>query len=96
MRAAVISAVSPSGSAVFGSAPAASSRSIIVALPVMEAAMIGVTPYRFAAFTSAFAARSSSTAAASSRSTASSSAVLLSEPAALTSTRACSSWRIAA
>ena len=37
VRAAVISAVSPSGSAVFGSAPAVSSRSMMAALPLMHA-----------------------------------------------------------
>ena len=44
VRAAVISAVSPSGSVVFTSAPEASRRSMMAALPLIAAAMIGVTP----------------------------------------------------
>jgi hypothetical protein len=43
-RAAVISVVSPSGSAVFGSAPASSNRSITGALPLVAARCSGVTP----------------------------------------------------
>ena len=44
VRAAVISAVSPSGKAVFGSAPAASSFSMTAALPLTQARYNGVTP----------------------------------------------------
>ena len=44
VRAAVIKAVSPPGSVVFGSAPAFSSSSIIAALPFVQASESGVTP----------------------------------------------------
>ena len=43
VRAVVISAVSPPGSAVFASAPALSSRPIIPAFPFMQASDSGVT-----------------------------------------------------
>ena len=44
VRAAVISAVSPSAAVVFGSAPASSNCSAITALPLMEASEMGRTP----------------------------------------------------
>ena len=59
-RAAIISAVSPVGSAAFGSAPASSSSRIIAALPFEQARNNGVTPYRLASFGSAPAASNSS------------------------------------
>ena len=43
-RAAVMSTVSPPGSAVLTPAPATSRRSIIAALPLVAASAIGVTP----------------------------------------------------
>ena len=61
-RAAVMSAVSPPGVAVFGSAPASSSVRMIAALPLRAARPIGVTPYRVAAFTSAPRSINASTA----------------------------------
>ena len=76
VRAAVISAVSPPGVAVFGSAPASSSARIIAALPLVAARPIGVTPYRFAAFTSAPALISASAVVRSSRRTAQCNAVV--------------------
>ena len=44
VRAAVMSTVSPPGSAVFGSAPPRRSRSMIRALPLVAASESGVTP----------------------------------------------------
>jgi hypothetical protein len=44
VRDAVMSAVSPPGMALFGSAPAASNRSTMVALPFTQASVSGVTP----------------------------------------------------
>jgi hypothetical protein len=44
VRAAVISAVSPSGNREFGSAPALSNASIMAAFPLVLATMSGVTP----------------------------------------------------
>src|SRR5438034_2135804 len=85
VRAAVISAVSPSGDIVLGSAPACSSFSIIAALPFVQAASSGVTPYRFATLTSAPARTKRSTASTLSRSAAMYSAVVPSAPAAFTS-----------
>jgi hypothetical protein len=76
VRAAVISAVSPSGSGVFASAPASSNSSIIAALPLTAAEYSGVTPYRFAALTLAPARISSSAVVTSSRSVAQCSAVV--------------------
>ena len=61
VRAAVISAVSPSGNAVFASAPAASSFSITAASPLTHARYNGVTPYRVAALASAPARSRAST-----------------------------------
>ena len=53
VRAAVMSAVSPSDCVAFGLAPAFSSSSSIAALPLVAASESGGTPYRFAALTSA-------------------------------------------
>ena len=51
VRAAVMSAVSPPGVAVFTSAPALSSLRRIAAFPLVAATCIGVTPYLVVAFT---------------------------------------------
>ena len=53
VRAAVMSAVSPSDCVAFGFAPAFSSSSRTAALPFVAASDSGGTPYRFTAFTSA-------------------------------------------
>jgi hypothetical protein len=63
VRAAVMSAVSPSGIEVFGSAPAASSFSTMGALPFTHASHSGVAPYRLGVCTLAPAAMSMSAAA---------------------------------
>ena len=76
VRAAVISAVSPPGVAVFGSAPASSSARIIAALPLVAARPIGVIPYRFVTFTSAPALISAAAVGRSSRRTAQCNAVV--------------------
>ncbi len=85
VRAAVISAVSPSGSAVLGSAPAASSFSMTAALPLTHARYSGVTPYRVVALTLAPARSRTSTLSASLRSTATCSGVVPSVSALLIS-----------
>ncbi len=48
-RAAVMTAASPPGSELFGSAPAFSSASIKAALPFRQAAYSGLAPYRLTA-----------------------------------------------
>ena len=53
VRDAVISTVSPEGSAVFASAPAASRAATIASLPLRQASQSGVVPKSFAASTSA-------------------------------------------
>ena len=53
VRAATISGVSPARSALFGSAPACSSRRVIAALPFWAASQSGVAPRSFAALASA-------------------------------------------
>ena len=79
----------------FGSAPALMSFSIIVALPLIAANCIGMTPSRFAADTFAPARISRSAISTSSARTAQCSAVVPSTCAALTSAFFCSKERTA-